>query len=112
LAGAFHQIRDLHLKGKTPLVFCDEFDTPSEGKPLGWLRYFLASIQDGQFSDRGRSHPTGGGIYVFAGGTCRSFHQFRHTTTESDRAAKNPDSVSRLRAYIDVKGPICFTFDY
>jgi len=105
LAGAFHQIRDLQLQGKTPLVFWDEFDTPCERKPLGWLRYFLAPIQDGQFSDRGRTHPTGGGIYVFAGGTCRSFQQFRHTTTEADRAAKKPDFVSRLRAYIDVKGP-------
>jgi len=105
LAGAFHQIRDLQLQGKTPLVFWDEFDTPCDNKPLGWLRYFLAPIQDGQFSDRGRTHPTGGGIYVFAGGTCRSFQQFRHTTTEADRAAKKPDFVSRLRAYIDVKGP-------
>ena len=105
LSGAFHQIRDLQLKGKTPLVFWDEFDTPCDGKPLGWLRYFLAPIQDGQFSDRGRTHPTGGGIYVFAGGTCRSFQQFRSTVTEADRAAKKPDFVSRLRAYIDVKGP-------
>jgi hypothetical protein len=105
LVGAFHQIRDVHLKGMTPLVFWDEFDTPSEGKPLGWLRYFLAPIQDGQFSDRGRSHPTGGGIYVFAGGTCRSFQEFAHTATEADRAAKKPDFVSRLRAYVDVKGP-------
>jgi len=105
LAAAFHQVRDLQLKGMTPLVFWDEFDTLCEGKPLGWLRYFLAPIQDGQFSDRGRSHPTGGGIYVFAGGTCRSFQQFGHTATEADRAAKKPDFVSRLRAYIDVKGP-------
>ena len=27
LPSAFHRIRDLHLKGKTPLVFWDEFDT-------------------------------------------------------------------------------------
>lgn len=105
LASAFHQIRDLQLKGKTPLVFWDEFDTPCGDTKLGWLRYFLAPIQDGQFSDRGRMHPTGGGIYVFAGGTCRSFEQFRHTTTEADRTAKKPDFVSRLRAYIDVKVP-------
>ncbi len=105
LAAAFHQIRDLQLKGKTPLVFWDEFDTPCEGKPLGWLRYFLAPIQDGQFSDRGRTHPTGGGVFVFAGGTCRSFGEFRQTSTEADRAAKKPDFVSRLRAYIDVRGP-------
>jgi hypothetical protein len=105
LSGAFHQIRDLHLKGKMPLVFWDEFDTPCQGVPLGWLRYFLAPIQDGQFSDKGRTHPTGGGIYVFAGGTRPSFKQFCQVLSEEDRAAKKPDFVSRLRAYIDVRGP-------
>jgi hypothetical protein len=105
LAGAFHQIRDLHLKGKMPLVFWDEFDTPCQGMPLGWLRYFLAPIQDGQFSDKGRSHPTGGGIYVFAGGTRPSFRQFCQVQSEEDRAAKKPDFVSRLRGFIDVRGP-------
>jgi hypothetical protein len=105
LSGAFHQIRDLHLKGKMPLVFWDEFDTPCGGTPLGWLRYFLAPIQDGQFTDRGRSHPTGGGIYVFAGGTRPSFRQFCQVPSDEDRAAKKPDFVSRLRAFIDVRGP-------
>jgi hypothetical protein len=105
LSGAFHQIRDLHLKGKMPLVFWDEFDTPCEGSPLGWLRYFLAPIQDGQFSDKGRSHPTGGGVYVFAGGTRPSFKQFCQALSDADRAAKKPDFVSRLRAFIDVRGP-------
>lgn len=104
LAGAFHQIRDLHLKGKMPLVFWDEFDTACEGVPLGWLRYFLAPIQDGQFSDKGQSHSTGGGIYVFAGGTQPSFRQFCQLSS-GDRAAKKPDFVSRLRAFIDVRGP-------
>jgi hypothetical protein len=105
LAGAFHQIRDLHLKGKMPLVFWDEFDTACEGVALGWLRYFLAPIQDGQFSDNGRSHPTGGGIYVFAGGTRPSFKQFCEVSCDEDRMAKKPDFVSRLRAFIDVRGP-------
>lgn len=105
LSGAFHQIRDLHLKGKMPLVFWDEFDTPCQGTTLGWLRYFLAPIQDGQFSDKGRSHPTGGGIYVFAGGTRPSFKQFCQVSSDEDRAAKKPDFISRLRAFIDVRGP-------
>lgn len=105
LTGAFHQIRDLHLKGKMPLVFWDEFDTPCAGVTLGWLRYFLAPIQDGQFSDNGRSHPTGGGIYVFAGGTRPSFKQFCQVLSDQDRAAKKPDFISRLRAFIDVRGP-------
>ena len=102
---AFHQVRDLHLKGKSPVVFWDEFDTPCQGKPLGWLRYFLAPVQDGQFTEGGTVHPTGGGIYVFAGGTRSSFDAFRAEGGPDETAAKKPDFVSRLRAYIDVKGP-------
>jgi hypothetical protein len=105
LAGAFHQIRDLHLKGKTPLVFWDEFDSVCERRPLGWLKHFLAPLQDGVFGDRGLSHPVGGGIYVFAGGTCRSFAAFCESSSQQNREAKKPDFISRLRAYIDIKGP-------
>jgi len=104
LAKAFHQIRDLHLAGKTPLVFWDEFDTPLGDTPLGWLRYFLAPMQDGEFHEDGVMHPTGGGIYVFAGATRHSFSAFCEGDSDSERAAKKPDFVSRLRAYIDVKG--------
>ena len=105
LPPAFHQIRDLHLRGRMPLVFWDEFDTSCEGTPLGWLRYFLAPMQDGEFTDQGRVHPLGGGIYVFAGATRHSFDQFCAGSNKSDLEAKKPDFISRLRAYIDVRGP-------
>lgn len=105
LPEAFHQIRDLNLKGKLPLVFWDEFDTPCQGRRLGWLRYFLAPMQDGEFADRGRIHPVGRGIYVFAGATRHSFEAFRSGDSHEERDAKKPDFVSRLRAYIDVRGP-------
>ncbi|MDD2422207.1 MAG: ATP-binding protein [Heliobacteriaceae bacterium] len=104
LQNAFHQIRDLNLKGKTPLVFWDEFDTPCEGRPLGWLRYFLAPMQDGEFTDEGALHPLGGGIYVFAGATRHSFEEFRTGNNLADRNAKKPDFLSRLRAYINIRG--------
>lgn len=104
LLTAFHQIRDLNVKGKMPLVFWDEFDNPCEGRNLGWLRYFLAPMQDGEFSDQGTSHPLGGGIYVFAGATRRSFEDFQQGNTAEDRAAKKPDFISRLRAYINIRG--------
>ncbi len=104
LLTAFHQIRDLNLKGKTPLVFWDEFDTPCEGQALGWLHYFLAPMQDGEFRDQGRSHPLGGGIYVFAGATNHSFEEFRRGNNMEDRNAKKPDFISRLRAYINIRG--------
>lgn len=104
LLTAFHQIRDLNLKGKTPLVFWDEFDTPCEGQPLGWLQYFLAPMQDGEFTDQGRTHPLGRGIYVFAGATKHSFEEFRLGNDAKDRDAKKPDFISRLRAYINIRG--------
>jgi hypothetical protein len=102
---AFHQIRDLHLKGKTPLIFWDEFDNLCENRPLGWLRYFLAPMQDGSFTDQGVTHPVGGGIYVFAGGTRQSFEEFCTGDTFEETMAKKRDFISRLRAYIDVRGP-------
>ncbi|HWQ89450.1 MAG TPA: ATP-binding protein [Desulfitobacteriaceae bacterium] len=101
---AFSEIRDLNLKGIMPLVFWDEFDTPCEGKTLGWLRYFLAPMQDGEFTDHGVSRPLGGGIYVFAGATRHTFEEFKTGDNTEDRAAKKPDFTSRLRAYINIRG--------
>jgi hypothetical protein len=104
LLTAFHQIRDLNLQGGMPLVFWDEFDNPCEGRNLGWLRYFLAPMQDGKFSDHGIARPLGGGIYVFAGATRHSFSDFQKGDTLEDRTAKKPDFISRLSAYINIKG--------
>ena len=104
LLTAFHQIRDLNLQGKMPLVFWDEFDNPCEGHNLGWLRYFLAPMQDGEFSDHGIARPLGGGIYVFAGATRHSFLDFQRGNTLEDRTAKKPDFISRLSAYINIRG--------
>lgn len=103
LLPAFHQIRDLNLKGRMPLVFWDEFDTPLDGRSLGWLRYFLAPMQDGEFTDKGTPHPLGGGIYVFAGATRNSFEEFQARNNIDDRNAKKPDFLSRLRAYINIR---------
>lgn len=104
LQTAFNQVRDLNLKGQMPLVFWDEFDTPCQGRPLGWLRYFLAPMQDGEFTHKGMVHPLGGGIYVFAGATRHSFEEFSSGDNTDDRAAKKPDFISRLRAFINIRG--------
>lgn len=101
---AFHKIRDLNLHGKMPLVFWDEFDSPFQGRPLGWLQYFLAPMQDGEFTENGLPHPLGSGIFVFAGATRHSLEEFSSGDTPEDRAAKKPDFVSRLRAYINIRG--------
>ncbi|KAH0602159.1 hypothetical protein MHUMG1_01038 [Metarhizium humberi] len=120
LNAAFHLIRDESLFGVTPIVLFDEFDTIFEGKKLGWLRYFLAPMQDGQFLENGQMHPLGPAIFFFIGGTSPTFKDFSKyvdLTPEGDSfprikdeqsqftVAKGPDFISRLRGYVDILGP-------
>ena len=82
LLSALHQVRDVGLSGKLPLVFWDEFDTSLGETPLGWLRYFLAPMQDGKFQEGQISHPIGRAIFVFAGGTSSSMAEFDKGTEQ------------------------------
>lgn len=114
LINAFHKVRDISLEGKIPLVFFDEFDTAFEGK-LGWLKYFLAPMQDGEFREGDSTHPIGKAIFVFAGGTSNSFEEFCGEDIENEntkkqfaidfKGAKGPDFISRLRGYVNILGP-------
>ena len=105
LLSALHQVRDIGLGGKIPLVFWDEFDSDLGGA-YGWLRYFLAPMQDGQFQHGELSHPIGKAIFVFAGATSWTLDGFgTNVPAEQARAAKVPDFVSRLKGYINVLGP-------
>jgi hypothetical protein len=111
LADAFHLVRDLALRGRIPLVFFDEFDTSLGGSRLGWLRYFLAPMQDAEFLDRGTPHPIGQAIFVFAGGTSGTYTQFaepflnQNSKSKAEfHAAKGPDFLSRLRGTLDIPG--------
>lgn len=106
---AFHRVRDTVLEGATPLVFFDEFDSAFEGE-LGWLKYFLAPMQDGIFREGETPHPIGRAIFVFAGGTSSSFAEFSRAGADTEaatcfRAVKGPDFVSRLRGYVNILGP-------
>jgi hypothetical protein len=106
LVDALHQVRDVSLSGKVPLVFWDEFDSLLAGKHLGWLRYFLAPMQDGVFREGQITHPIGPSIFVFAGSTSERMEAFgQRLTSEEFRAAKVPDFVSRLKGYVNVLGP-------
>ncbi|WP_440955388.1 RyR domain-containing protein [Methanosarcina sp. Mfa9] len=135
LVNAFHKVRDIALSGKVPFVFFDEFDSACEGQPLGWLKYFLAPMQDGEFREGETVHPIGNAIFVFAGGTRDTFEDFVKNLHNNDsttnlasyegqnadqnsvqnteikdadkkfRDAKGPDFVSRLRGFINVMGP-------
>jgi hypothetical protein len=114
LASAFHKVRDISLEGKVPLVFFDEFDSAYGGN-LGWLKYFLAPMQDGVFREGDSTHPIGKAIFVFAGGTSSTFEEFcgEDVSDEGERkkfllefkSAKGPDFVSRLRGYVNILGP-------
>lgn len=115
LAPTFHRIRDIYLSGGLPFVLFDEFDTRLGGDDLGWLRHFLAPMNDGEFLERGHVHPIGAAIFVFAGGTRMSLRDFeRNPTAQSTtkgrdydllfRQSKGPDFVSRLRGHVDLLG--------
>jgi hypothetical protein len=111
LAAVFHRVRDIVLRGSIPLVFLDEFDAALDGVDLGWLRYFLSPMQDGEFLDRGLPHPIGQAIFVFGGGTCSSYAEFARPLTMPNtqkyrefKNAKGPDFLSRLRATLDIPG--------
>ncbi len=106
LADALHRVRDVSLSGKIALVFWDEFDTPLAGEPLGWLRYFLAPMQDGSFREGQIIHPIGRSIFIFAGGTSHRMESFgQELEPQESRAAKVPDFISRLKGYVNILGP-------
>ena len=107
---AFHQVRDASVQGQIPLVFWDEFDTALGEQPLGWLKEFLAPMQDAKFQAGSLLHPLGKTIFVFAGGTCFDLQSFDQSNDEGEegkkfRAVKGPDFVSRLRGFVNIKGP-------
>jgi hypothetical protein len=110
LVDAFHQIRDAGLRGRLPLVFWDEFDSnlgPNDAR-FGWLRHFLAPMQDGKFQHGQVTHRIGPAVFVFAGGTCFTMADFEdrvaQDTTEM-KAAKGTDFASRLKGFLNVLGP-------
>ncbi len=97
---ALHIVRDRTVKGSMPLVFWDEFDSDSNS----WLIEFLAPMQDGEFSEGGNTHPLGRAIFVFAGGTSTTFNEYQDVVLP-DKKLKGPDFISRLRGFVNIKGP-------
>jgi RyR domain len=105
LADALHQVRDAGLRGKLPFVLWDEFDADLVGVPFGWLRHFLAPMQDGAFQQGQVLHPIGKAIFVFAGGTSVRLADFAANRSTEFRLAKGPDFASRLKGHVDIVGP-------
>lgn len=114
LIKAFHKIRDYALKGKIPIVFFDEFDSDIDKQQLGWLKFFLSPMQDGEFFDGEMTHPIGKSIFVFAGGIYPTLNEFCNGKDDGNNDidvynhdfanAKGLDFLSRLRGYINIIG--------
>lgn len=93
--------------GRIPLVFFDEFDSSLDGRRLGWLRYFLAPMQDGEYTLKGKKRSIEKAVFVFAGGTSESFEAFlpqNDTEEEEFHSVKGMDFVSRLKGILNIKG--------
>jgi hypothetical protein len=105
LHDALHQVRDVALSGSIPLVFWDEFDAVYEDQPLGWLKHFLAPMQDGNFRQGQILHSIGPAIFIFAGGTSESFELFGQQDVQRFREVKGTDFISRLKGFINIMGP-------
>jgi hypothetical protein len=102
LARHFHKVQDMTQREKVPVVFFDEFDSTFDGKPVGWLRYFLMPIQDGMYASANDNYHIGKSVFIFAGGVADTFADFRKRF-ESREEDKVRDFISRLRGYIDVQ---------
>jgi hypothetical protein len=104
LAASLQRVRDGAVQQAMPLVFWDEFDSPADGRELGWLARFLAPMQDGHFLENGIPRPVGPAIFVFAGGTHSTLPSFKDRAVQIP-GAKATDFMSRLRGHVDVLGP-------
>jgi hypothetical protein len=116
LTEAFHQVQDQVLSStEVPLIIFDEFDSCFDGHHLGWLKFFLAPMQDGLFRGKTGDYRVGRAIFLFSGGTSYNFKQFNgkkpgNNSAENDhldtinKDAKLNDFISRLRGYLDVLG--------
>ena len=89
---------------RVPFLFFDEFDAPLDGVPLGWLSWFLAPMQDGEFGLGAERTNCKKGVFIFAGGTSDNFEDFSNINSPSFKKAKGPDFLSRLQSFVDVKG--------
>ncbi|MDD5036973.1 MAG: AAA family ATPase [Methylococcaceae bacterium] len=108
LTEAFHKVQDLGLTEKEcPVVIFDEFDAIYDHDKLGWLKFFLAPMQDGEFLGKTATYHIRRAIFVFIGGTHHTFKSFedeKDTPGKNDiKNAKHGDFISRLQGHLDLK---------
>lgn len=98
-----NEVVKINAARKVPIVFFDEFDSALGERRLGWLKYFLSMMEDG---DKVKT-----AVFVFAGGTSDSFEAFSLANrSRSDQEwitfaeSKGPDFTSRLSGHVNVIG--------
>jgi hypothetical protein len=108
----FQTVRDANLQGQIPIILFDEFDTTLNGE-LGWLKFFLAPMQDGKFNDHGYTRSIGQTVFIFIGGTAHTYNEFwtdkiqfipaSSTTSDPTAAEKNDPNMDKelLRRWQD-----------
>lgn len=77
---------------------------------MGWLKYFLAPMQDGLFRGQAQDYRVGRSIFLFSGGTAESFEAFQSNLDgtmdarekETRAQVKLTDFLSRLRGHLDL----------
>jgi hypothetical protein len=97
VAEVFQLARDKRLRGKVPVLFFDEFDCSVHGEPYFWLKHFLAPLQDGEFTTGHTKRPIGKSIFVFAGGTKRSYAEFEAEVEPAFAARQAPEATKAER---------------
>lgn len=106
LVRLLQEVRDLTITGKVPLVLFDEFDSRLNDKPFGWLPFFLAPMEDGEFQSDQLTHSIGGAIFVFVGSLFPSVSSFEEHLKSSEggdlREAKGRDFLSRVIGRLSV----------
>ncbi|OJJ96695.1 hypothetical protein ASPACDRAFT_63586 [Aspergillus aculeatus ATCC 16872] len=95
LVVAFQKVRDKIVSDQVPIVYFDEFDTTLGGE-LGWLKYFLAPMQDGTFFDHGDNRPIGKAIFIFIGGTAHTYEAFKKDNIQIIPSAGSATDISEI----------------
>jgi len=87
LMEAFHEVQDRALVEDLPLVVFDEFDSlPGvQPQPFGWLKLFLAPMQDGTFVRKVKTYHIGRAIFLFAGGVSHSYSCFESSVMRAEK---------------------------
>jgi hypothetical protein len=105
---ALTKVASVNNQGKIPVVFFDEFDCALSDKALGWLKFFLAPMQDGNFYGARQTIQLGRAVFVFAGGTHTSFQNFDPSsdpTVEKTNRETVDEQTEKIRRFIEQKGP-------